>query len=86
MNRYVSLMWNKKNTISLIVLLKLTLITAALASMKSATLLILIIAVIKFLLVAFQFMELKKAHLFWKAAITILILFITGIIFLVLRA
>jgi len=81
MNRFLSLTYNNKNTISLIILLMLTMITAALAGMKGATLLILLIAVIKFLLVAFQFMELKKAHLFWKAALSVLILIITGVIF-----
>ena len=86
MNRFLSLTLKNKNTISLIILLLLTVITAALASMKSATLLILIIAVTKFLLVAFQFMELKKAHLFWKLALTILLFIIGGIIFLVIRA
>ncbi|MBW4359875.1 cytochrome C oxidase subunit IV family protein [Flavobacterium taihuense] len=31
--------------------------------------LIMVLAAFKFLLVAFQFMELKKAHLFWKTSI-----------------
>jgi hypothetical protein len=31
--------------------------------------LIMVLATFKFLLVAFQFMELKKAHLFWKISL-----------------
>ena len=33
--------------------------------------LIMVLATFKFLLVAFQFMELKKAHLFWKISLTL---------------
>jgi hypothetical protein len=42
---------------------------------------ILIITFIKFFLVAFYFMELKKAHLFWKISILI---FLIAFCFLVL--
>jgi hypothetical protein len=44
---------------------------------------IMVLAAVKFLLVAFQFMELKKAHLFWKISLTItlglLVVLIIGI-------
>ena len=33
--------------------------------------LILLLAVLKFLLVAFQFMELRRAHWFWKSAVAL---------------
>ncbi len=66
-----------KNIITLGVLLLLT-VAAVFASntVESSSYLILTVlglGVIKLLLVAFQFMELKKAHPFWKAAITVVV-------------
>lgn len=52
-----------------ILLLALTLIAAFLAFNVSAEIMattVVTLALIKFWLVAFQFMELKKAHTFWK--------------------
>jgi len=52
-----------------ILLLALTLIAAFLAFNVSAEIMattVVTLALIKFWLVAFQFMELKKAHPFWK--------------------
>lgn len=52
-----------------ILLLALTVIAAFLALNVSAEIMattVVTLALIKFWLVAFQFMELKKAHLFWK--------------------
>ena len=79
-----------KNTheVTLFVLIGLTLLTAAAANLigEKATYLPLIImgiAAIKFLLVAFQFMELKEAHRFWKILTTIVgvsLAFIIGIL------
>lgn len=47
------------------------------------TLLILMLFVIKFLLVSFHFMELKKANSFWKISIQVIVLvFFLSIIFL----
>ncbi len=68
------------NIITWIILMLLTLTTAIIAGMSSAAYLILMAAAIKFMLVAFQFMELKKAHVLWKATLTIVLIFITGII------
>ncbi len=61
----------KKNDIyTLGILILLTLVSALFAtkfeSVKYISLGILLLSAIKFLLVAFQFMELKKAHVFWK--------------------
>jgi hypothetical protein len=65
-------------------LLILTLSTAFVASSiaisKGIVLLILMISAIKFLLVAFHFMELKKANPFWKVSL-LFILFL--LIFLI---
>ena len=60
-----------KDTISstFILLLALTVIAAFLALNVSAEIMattVVTLALIKFWLVAFQFMELKKAHPFWK--------------------
>ncbi|WP_281636090.1 cytochrome C oxidase subunit IV family protein [Flavobacterium marginilacus] len=42
--------------------------------------LIMFFAVIKFLLVAFQFMELKKAHSFWKISLTFTLVLFTVLV------
>ena len=60
-----------RDTISstFILLLALTVIAAFLALNVSAEIMattVVTLALIKFWLVAFQFMELKSAHLFWK--------------------
>jgi hypothetical protein len=70
----------KKHIITLAILLLLTLLTAIVAGFNHFALLILALSAIKFLLVAFQFMELKKAHVFWKVSIVFIVLLITGII------
>ncbi len=66
-----------KNIITLGVLLLLT-ATAVIAAntMQDSSYLVLTVlglGVVKLFLVAFQFMELKKAHPFWKAALTIVV-------------
>jgi len=78
----------KKDIYTLIFLILLTLVSALFAeksgSIKYMYLTVLLLSAIKFLLVAFQFMELKKAHIFWKilliSYLSIFIL-IVGIIF-----
>ena len=54
-------------------LLTITIITTYISNSFSVTAffaaLIMVLAVFKFLLVAFQFMELKKAHSFWKISL-----------------
>jgi heme/copper-type cytochrome/quinol oxidase subunit 4 len=42
--------------------------------------LIMLFAVVKFLLVAFQFMELKKAHSFWKISLTLTLILFTVLV------
>jgi hypothetical protein len=60
----------KKDIITLFVLIGLTILTALFSTqfneIKYVSLIILLLSAVKFLLVAFQFMELKKAHVFWK--------------------
>ncbi|RUA12078.1 MAG: hypothetical protein DSY82_02200 [Flavobacteriia bacterium] len=72
----------KKDIYTLALLIVLTLTTAIFSThlnhLKYVTVIILGLSAIKFMLVAFQFMELKKANPFWKSIIVIyLILFVT---------
>ena len=63
-------------------LIMLTLLTAFIASLPSSKMVVIAIIAItltKFWLVAFQFMELKKAHPFWKYLIVIFAGLIGGI-------
>jgi len=78
----------KKTTVyTLLALILLTISTALISNthqLKLAALFILVLSGIKFLLVAFNFMELKKAHALWKIAlISFLILFVGIASFLV---
>jgi hypothetical protein len=69
-------------------LLFLTLSTALIASSgtisKGIVFLILVISAIKFLLVAFQFMELKKANPFWKICLLFVLLLLIFLIVIIL--
>ncbi len=75
-----------KLTISWIILVVLTVISGLSSSENSSTvtILILIMASIKFVLVSFNFMELVKAHSFWKIAIVSYVTVFT-IIFFILK-
>ena len=60
---------NETNTSTFILLLSLTLVAAFVApnvSPETIVITVITLALIKFWLVTFQFMELKKAHPFWK--------------------
>ena len=74
----------KTISFTLLILIILTIITALVSNLidlKIGVFLILILSVIKFIFVAFQFMELKKANSFWKIVlISYLILFNTIIL------
>lgn len=64
-------------------LLVLTLCSAAFANATSipfATQFILILAVVKFMIVTFYFMEMNKAHVFWKIFITCFLVLFVGTI------
>jgi len=81
-------MMNKTYIIVLLVLLALTIISAvfSLSDFTYRVEFILILALIKFLLVAFYFMELKKAHIFWKASIIIFISIIVVFISFIIKS
>ena len=74
----------KKDIYTLFFLILLTLVSAVFAeksaSLKYISLTVLVLSAIKFLLVAFQFMELKKAHILWK----ILLICYLSIFFLII--
>lgn len=77
-----------KNTIVLISLFVLTIGTAVASKFGSPlswiVMVILGLSAIKFLLVAFQFMELKKAHKAWKILLVGYLIAFVGIVSLVL--
>ena len=78
-----------KDTISstFILLLALTVMAAFVALNVSAEIMattVVTLALIKFWLVAFQFMELKKANVFWKATLSIFLVLLLGIITLII--
>lgn len=60
-----------KATLTWIILIVLTIASALISKVESkyVVLIILILSALKFLGIAFQFMELKKAHPFWKGII-----------------
>jgi len=71
---------------TLVALVLLTISTAFVATrtIKNAGIIILILSAVKFLLVAFEFMEVKKAHAFWKTILIIyLVLFVTIMSFII---
>jgi len=67
-------------TITWLILLMLTIASALFSDLDSkyAVLFILILSALKFFGIAFQFMEIKKAHVFWKTII-IGFIFLVGI-------
>ncbi len=78
----------RKTTITYFLLLLLTVSTALLSNNKNicqiSTILIMVISAIKFLLVAFQFMELKNANSFWKVSLILLLTVIVLAVLLIL--
>lgn len=58
-------------TITWIILLVLTITSALVSKLESkyVVFIILILSALKFFGIAFQFMEIKKAHVFWKIII-----------------
>ena len=71
-------------TITWIVLIVLTISSALVSKLenKYVVFIILILAALKFFGIAFQFMEIKNAHVFWKTVIIgFIFLFGIGILF-----
>ena len=65
----------KKDIYTLVALIVLTITTALFATqfnnLKYVSIIILVLSIFKFVLVSFNFMELKKANSFWKTIIII---------------
>ncbi|WP_456442023.1 cytochrome C oxidase subunit IV family protein [Psychroserpens sp.] len=77
MNKLASLTW--------LILIILTIVSAVFSNLdvRFKASIILVLAMLKFVGVAFQFMELKKAHSFWKILIgAYLLVFISIILIL----
>jgi len=78
----------KKNIYTLAILILLTIATTissdSLYDFYHVIYIILVLSCAKFLLVAFNFMELKRAHPFWKIGLTAyLVLFIATILLII---
>ena len=74
---------NRTSTLTWTILLGLALASAGFSTYENnyAILFILILAMLKFLGIAFQFMELKKAHSLWKVILCMfLLVFISAIL------
>lgn len=82
-NLFTILIMSKPLTLTWIILVALTLISASFAQLGSAytSLIVLALSVFKFIGIAFQFMEIKKAHAFWKIIILAFVLMFSGILF-----
>ncbi len=76
-----------KNIITLGVLIILTVVTGLVSenhqSYQTANMFIMLLSGLKFLLVAFQFMELKKANIFWKMTLIVFIILFTSLVLII---
>lgn len=86
-NLFAILMKNHLYFKVLLSLLALTILAALVVTLdiglKAASAIILALFMVKFLGVAFYFMELKKAHVFWKSAVLIFVSVFLGIVLMV---
>ena len=76
---------HRTTTITWIILIGLTISSAVFSMLQYEyfEFIILTLAILKFIGIAFQFMELKKAHVFWKVVICVfLIIFVSTTIFI----
>ena len=78
----------KKDIYNLVALIGLTILTAffstQLSGLKYVSIIILVLSAFKFILVSFNFIELKKAHAFWKAILVIYLIIFVSIISIIL--
>ena len=78
----------KKDSLTLILLILLTVITSIISGFYNKLGIIYIailgLSALKFLAVSFQFMELKKANSFWKVLISTFLIIFIGIISILL--
>ena len=78
---------HKTATFTWIIFIVLTIASALISTLEgtSVELLLLILSALKFFGIAFQFMELKKANLFWKGLIIGFILIFATILFVTIQ-
>ena len=78
----------KKDIYNLVALIGLTILTAFFATqmngLKYVSIIILVLSAFKFILVSFNFMELKKAHTAWKAIVIVYLLFFVSVISIII--
>ena len=78
----------KKDIYNLVALIGLTILTALFStqfsSLKYVSIIILVLSAFKFILVSFNFMELKKAHAFWKTILIIYLIIFVSVISIIL--
>ena len=79
-------MMTKQNSITWILLMVLTLLAGIASSASTSYIapIIILLASLKFIGVAFNFMELKKAHLVWQILILSFVVVFSGIILILL--
>ena len=82
-NLFNLLVMTKQNFITWVLLLVLTVIAGLVSSVSLTYVipLILVLAVLKFIGVAFNFMEMKKANVFWKILLIGYLVVFCGVIF-----
>lgn len=76
----------KRSVFTWIGLIVLTLVTGLvyMSTMNYSVILILLLSAMKFIGVAFEFMEIRAAHDFWKGALTVFLLFFIIIVYVLL--
>lgn len=73
------------NTHTIIILFLLTVASFLVSETTAIAPLLLGLGGVKFLLVSFQFVEVKRAHLFWKALVLVFVLGTFGIFIMLTR-
>lgn len=78
----------KRTQLTWIVLLLITVIVGliSMSFMNYAVVLILMLSAVKFLGVAFEFMEIRTAHSFWKIAVVTFLMIFIGITLIVFES
>lgn len=77
----------KENVYTWLFLIVLTLSSVLFSTHNghSAVYILLGLAVVKFISVAFQFMELKKAHVFWKTSVYVFLFLFVSVLFIIMK-
>ena len=76
---------NKLTIITWVSLVLLTIVSALFSNLENnlGAILIIGLATLKFLVVGFQFMELKKAHTFWKVLLLFFIIIYAALVLII---